>query len=315
MVRLKAALLIGLAVTLSTARPAFPWGETPGSLVSVSVDVEGRETPLLCATDGSGRFYLEARPGARYALRLANRTAERLGVAVTVDGLNVISGERAVPAGPIPHAMTDHRPESDPGRVYILDPWDTTVIRGWRTSLQDVRQFTFVDERASYAARSGKANNKMGWIEIAVYRERRPIVSRYPRQDWIDPMDREAQAKDESAARTQPPAANAAPPATPESARDEARAGSAEQSKRLRGLGYAESSESYPGTGWGPRADDRAVVVSFDPQPFPCERVTLRYEYARALQALGLLPRGPRVRDRLAEREHAESGFARPPDR
>jgi hypothetical protein len=40
--------------------------------------------------------------------------------------------------------------------------------------------------------------------------------------------------------------------------------------------------------------------------------VTLRYEYRRALQALGILPETPH-RDRLAERERGEWGFAQPP--
>ena len=45
-------------------------------------------------------------------------------------------------------------------------------VRGWRTSLEDVRRFTFVDERGSYAARTGRANGKMGWIQAWAYRER-----------------------------------------------------------------------------------------------------------------------------------------------
>ena len=32
--------------------------------------------------------------------------------------------------------------------MYVLDPWQRTTVQGWRTSLQEVRQFTFVDERA-----------------------------------------------------------------------------------------------------------------------------------------------------------------------
>ena len=90
-----------------------------------------------------------------------------MGVVLTVDGLNAISGER----------------DTGRGRMYVLDPWQRTTVQGWRTSLQEVRQFTFVDERASYAARSGKANEKMGWIEIAAYRERRAFVRSAPRQE------------------------------------------------------------------------------------------------------------------------------------
>jgi hypothetical protein len=51
--------------------------------------------------------------------------------------------------------------------------------------------------------------------------------------------------------------------------------------------------------------------VRFDAQPRPADTVTLRYEYAPALRALGLLP-PPWDRDRLRERERGD-GFARPP--
>jgi hypothetical protein len=69
----------------------------------------------------------------------------------------------------------------------------------------------------------------------------------------------------------------------------------------------------YPGTGWGAREDDRAMLVDFEPQPSPAERITLRYEYASALRALGILPAPWWARDRLREREAGESGFAKPP--
>jgi hypothetical protein len=54
------------------------------------------------------------------------------------------------------------------------------------------------------------------------------------------------------------------------------------------------------------------VLVNFDPESNPSQRLTLRYEYASALRALGVLPRPYRA-DRLRERERGEDGFARPP--
>src|SRR6187401_2001187 len=164
------AALTPLAAQAMAHRP-YPGDVAPASLVDVTVEVEGAERPLYAAPDGSGRLYFEARRGARYAIRLSNRSHERLGVVVEVDGLNVISGDRTASSwfG------------SNPGRMYVLDPWDQTDIKGWRTSLDEVRRFTFVEEERSYAARSGQANNKMGWVEIAVYRERNRAVARpYP---------------------------------------------------------------------------------------------------------------------------------------
>jgi len=182
--------------------------------------------------------------------------------------------------------------------MYVLDPWQRTTVQGWRTSLREVRQFTFVDERASYAARSGKANEKMGWIEIAVYRERRPFVQVSPRLESSPPRPSPVESEgDEAGARGQ----NAE-----EAARDSAAAPSAPT------LGDARA-RAYPGTGWGERAHDPVVLVSFDPEASPTERISLRYEYRPALVALGVLPSRVPPRDRLWERDHAEPGFAPPP--
>lgn len=298
------ALFAGLllAPACVSAHP-WPYWESPGSFVSVQVEVDGLRAPLYPAPDGSGRFYLEAREGARYAVSLSNRTGERLGVHMTVDGLNVISGRQ--------EAGRWGRPPGDPGRMYILDPWDSTTVRGWRTSLSDVRRFTFVDERSSYAARSGKANSKMGWIEVAVYRERRraylprplPLDDRWraPRED--EPWDRSEEA---APSGTPAPPAMAAP--GPEAGRD-----ALERAPESMAPLDRTDRRSYPGTGWGPRADDPASVVEFDPEPTPTERIALRYEYRSALRALGILPRSYRDRDRLSERDRGGDGFAPPP--
>ena len=276
-------LLAGAA--LMGASQARPHGltEAPATLVAVSVQVDGRQASLFPAPDGSGRYYLEARAGSRYAVALANRAGERVGVVLTVDGLNAISGER----------------DTGRGRMYVLDPWQSTSVQGWRSSLQEVRQFTFVDERRSYAARSGKANEKMGWIEVAVFRERRAFAQAtpYPYSEPRRPYPIEDQAK-----RGRAPAP-AAPEANSSKDEGEARAG-AEGDAKLR---------SYPGTGWGQRTHDPVVLVSFDPESEPRERITLRYEYRSALVALGVLPPRTSPRDRLWQREHAEPGFAQPP--
>jgi hypothetical protein len=282
MVRAGVAAVV-LAATGEVSAHQYP---APGSLVGVSVDVEGSETPLYRAVDGSGRYYLEARRGARYAFRLTNRTGERLAVLMTVDGLNVISGERQA---------VDQR-----GRMYVLDPYESAHIQGWRSSLDDIRRFTFVDEQRSYATRSGQANARMGWIELAVYREQRPYA-------WRQQPDVTRQRNE--AARD---SASAPPPTTAPSAEGEADAPAAKAGGlSRRSDDQASGSRSYPGTGWGEQAHDPVHVVDFQAQPHPAERITMRYEYASALRALGILPRDV-ARDRLRARERGE-GFAKPP--
>jgi hypothetical protein len=272
--RLLAAMALGLAPAVPA--PAHEGRLVAGALVDVEVEVDGRTTPLYPAPDGSGRLYLEAREGGRYTVALSNRTAERLGVELTVDGLNVISGSR-----------DDRRP----GRMYVLGPGERTEVQGWRTSLREVRRFTFVDEARSYAARTGQANPKVGWIEVAAYREHRPHV----RFEGPMPPSLDRDAAGASSAEAASPRAQA----------------SGEKSE---GRADAPAPRGYPGTGWGARTEDHAVLVDFRPQPQPSDRVTLRYEYKSGLRTLGIDVRPARwSRDRLRERDRAEGGFARPP--
>lgn len=288
-----AALIAGSSLLAACAARADVNGryQIPGSLVDLRVRVDGQATPLYPAPDGSGRYYLEARRGGRYELEVTNHTGARLGVLLAVDGLNVVSGERELPS-------------AGPGRMYVLGAWENVVVRGWRSSMEDVRQFTFVDEQASYSARVNKANAKMGWIEVAVYRER-------PRPEVYQPW------RDESRGRLD------APEKAESSTADKRAAAPADQ-EAARGLGYTApgaapaptmappATESFPGTGWGDRRRDPVVTVQFDPQARPAETLGVRYEYRSALVRLGVLPSWP-PRDRLAERESGREGFAPPP--
>jgi hypothetical protein len=299
--RLRPAL-IALALWAAAAPSRASVWQASGALVDVTIEMDGGSAPLFAARDGSGRFYFEARAGRAYAVRIANRSPERVGVVLAVDGLNAVSGERE--PGPSASAR--------PGRMYVIDPWGDVSVRGWRTSLSDVRRFTFVDERASYAARTGRANARMGWIEAWVYRERSPVHVWRPRPaPWerpSAPYEEKDEARDraEGAPEAAAPRATPAPAPAPEDAQADAKAADGHlQKKRGEGAG------SYPGTGWGSRADDPAMLVDFVPDLRPADCVTLRYEYAPALRALGLLPE-PWDRDRLRQRDQGE-GFARPP--
>ena len=238
--RIVVLMLAGLGLAPCASAHSGGSFQASGSLVGVSVEVAGQPAPLYPAPDGSGRYYLEAREGSRYLVRLTNRSSERLGVVLTVDGLNVISGTR------------DH----GRGRMYVLSPWGSATVKGWRTSLDEVRRFTFVDEKASYAARSGKANSRMGWIEVSVYREHRRWW-RGQGEDHSRPADREEKAgrSGEAAEAPVPPGASPVPEAT---------------SPRADG----SRSRSYPGTGWGSRTRDRVVVVDFEATRSPAERAS-----------------------------------------
>jgi hypothetical protein len=102
-----------------------------------------------------GRLFVPGRPGARYALRLRNLSGGRLLVVLSVDGINVISGETA-----------DWRQVG-----YVLDPGRSYDINGWRKSGTEIAGFTFAPIERSYAALTGRPGN-VGVIGMAVFRER-----------------------------------------------------------------------------------------------------------------------------------------------
>lgn len=102
-----------------------------------------------------GEKYVAGNPGDRYAVRLANRTGQRVLVVLSVDGVNAVSGETASP--------------DQTG--YVLGPWERTEIAGWRKSMREVAQFYFTALPDSYAARTDRPDN-VGVIGAAVFRER-----------------------------------------------------------------------------------------------------------------------------------------------
>jgi len=310
-------LAAALAVSL-TSDAAASWRETTwtdGALVDVQILVEGRRAPLYRASRGEDRHYFRAEEGHDYAIRVRNVTGERVGVLIAVDGINVVSGDRSR--------------LSSGEAMYILGPWETSTIEGWRTSLRDIQRFVFVDERASYAERTGQGNADMGWIRVLAFREDRPNWGWYSHPGRGDELLGDRSSRGESpSSRPGPP--DAAPPqAAPQaSSRESAPSppapsagGRAEVQSENRADGDAlsrapaergyssEMSKSFPGTGWGEHRVDRVRRVDFRPESRPRDHHVLRYEYASGLHALGIYPRG----DRLWEREHGDLGFARPP--
>lgn len=269
------------------------WAE--GRLVDVQVRVDGEAAPLYLAPGRDDRRYFQAFAGRNYSVVLRNNTGRRVAVLLAVDGLNAVSGE-----------ITGLRPNEG---MYVLGAYEQATIRGWRTSLDEVRRFVFVDERRSYAERTGQANSDMGWIRVLSFRERLPWWE--TRGDW----GRLRSGYRDGGPQSSLPAPHEAPRARAEERKDVAPAppmkSMAPEGQDFRAQGESEGGGSFPGTGWGERKQDRVQRTQFDPEPFAVDRIIFRYEYASGLRALGILP-VRRYRDRLDERD-GEMGFAKPP--
>ncbi len=145
--KLRAALA---AMAFLCAGPSFALGRLAD--LSVYDRTQGVQLPVHWH---HGRAYIVGRPGNEYQIALKNRSGEDLLAVVSVDGINVVSGETA-----------------DPGQGgYVLDGYRSYDILGWRKSLQETAAFYFTSLADSYAARTGRADNA-GVIGIALFRRK-----------------------------------------------------------------------------------------------------------------------------------------------
>jgi hypothetical protein len=114
-----------------------------------------------------GRTYIEALQGAEYELRVRNHSADRVAVALSVDGLNTIDAR---------HTSAWNASK------WVIEPYQTITISGWQMSSERARRFYFTDERDSYGAKLGQTAN-LGVISAVFFRERSrpvPITPPYP---------------------------------------------------------------------------------------------------------------------------------------
>jgi hypothetical protein len=147
---------------LCAALLALTASATPhaGSLLDLAV-VDRDTGQVLRTYSDHGKVYVAGTPGHRYSVRMINRTGGRVMTVLSVDGVNAITGQTASP--------------DQSG--YVLGPWESAEIAGWRKSDDEIAQFNFTALPDSYAARTGRPAN-VGVIGVAVYEERVPFWRR-----------------------------------------------------------------------------------------------------------------------------------------
>ncbi len=123
----------------------------------LDVLVNGRPLPEYYAR---GRTYVEALQGAEYELRVRNPSADRVAVALSVDGLNTIDAR---------HTSAWNASK------WVIEPYQTITISGWQMSSERARRFYFTNERDSYGAKLGQTAN-LGVISAVFFRERRRVI-------------------------------------------------------------------------------------------------------------------------------------------
>lgn len=104
----------------------------------------------------NSQTYVEGRKGSEYKIRIKNNNYFKVLVIPSVDGLSVMDGKPA-----------DYKSSG-----YILYPYETTVIEGWRTDLDFIRKFIFTRKNKSYSAKTEQGTSNLGVIGLAVFREK-----------------------------------------------------------------------------------------------------------------------------------------------
>jgi hypothetical protein len=223
-----------------------------GHLMDVRIVDRARNT-TLAEHRHRGSTYVAGRPGERYAVRLANRSGARVLVVLSIDGVNAISGDTAATAQ----------------TGYVLSPWQSADITGWRKSDAEAAAFYFTALPDSYAARTGRPHN-VGVIGAAVFRERVPLPRPFEAVPYSSGRDGGAARQESRRSADNSSAADEAPAREREAA-------AAARSDKL-GTGHGEREHAPIGR----TAFERATSQ-------PAEIVQVRYDSHANLVASGVI--------------------------
>jgi hypothetical protein len=249
-----------------------------------------------------GSLYFAGQQGERYDLRLTNNTGERVEAVITVDGRDVISGE-----------LGNYKKQ----RGYVLDPWSSVVIPGYRQSLDQVAAFRFSDLAGSYTGLRGSPEHA-GVVGVAVFTEKRRSARRHKKALAIAPPQPYYEPYYQGATNDA-----AAPTAFPESPREERRSEgeaaeravspSAPPATADSGGGFAPApAPSQLGTAYGETQYSAVQEVNFKRhrKRKPDAFLTIYYDSPQGLANKGITVASPVL---VQPQPFPESGFAAPP--
>jgi hypothetical protein len=231
-----------------------------------------------------GELFAMGTYGRRYNVRVTNHTGRRVEAVVTVDGRDVISGSPG-----------DFKRQ----RGYLIDPYNSVVIEGFRTNASEVAAFRFTTPGNSYSSRMGSPEN-VGVIGAAFFPEApppppppRPVMPMPVPESRRESRDYEGLGTGSGRAAEAPAAKPSAAPASPHRSGAGAKADS-----------YGDSYESSRdreasniGTEYGESTYSSVVEVPFRRarQSSPERVLTMRYDDRAGLEARGIVTR-PRPR-------------------
>ena len=269
------------------------------SLVSMAL-VRGDGSAFPTFFDGS-TTWIAGSEGDRYDLHIQNHSKGRVEVVVSVDGRDVISGKPG-----------DYRKQ----RGYVLEPFGSLIVEGYRQSLDQIAAFRFSSLSDSYSARLGTPGN-VGVIGVAAFAEK---VHEPRRKRALAPISADPFPGEEAEFQAAPAA--------------EARMVTGGRDKKSsRGLGRdeaaVEGSWASPepgnriGTEYGESKFSPVEEVEFkrESKKRPDQLLVLRYDSVDGLRARGIVtepswrpePEPWREPEPIRPRHRSDRDFAKPP--
>ena len=252
-------------------------------------DPWGRSLPSF---DHRGELFVLGTSGQRYSLRVQNHTGRRVEAVITVDGRDVLSGRPG-----------DYVRQ----RGYIIEPYGSVRVEGFRQSLEAVAAFRFSAKEEAYSSLMGTPEN-VGIIGAAFFpeaRRRRPPPIAIPRRPRAESSAGAAPARSADARGL----AGEAKSKRSRSASPQAPSSAAEAS--------LDDEASNIGTEYGESRSSRVREVTFRRADAtqPARVIAVRYDDRAGLEARGILPRPPLPRKHPPRAFPVSQRFAPPPPR
>jgi len=232
------------------------------------------------------RSYLEAKDGKSYGIKVKNKSNERIGLVIAVDGRNIISGKKS-------YLKSNER-------MYILNPYQHSTYKGWRSNRNRVNEFYFTDVPDSYADRTFGDTSAMGVIAVAVFKEKNGRWYQEREYDY-DTYSRHRDYRNKSKKRTKPNSKHRSAP----------------ESKAQKHGGYESDALDEAGTGYGEDRYAPTRRVHFKAKRKPAVKHIIKYEWKETLCELGVTYCGRRYRNnnRLWNNERHGQYAPPPPSR
>ncbi len=119
----------------------------PASAGGYSLQLEDQYGNQLNTYHHRGATYVLGNYNTRYNVRITNHTGARVEAVLTVDGRDAVTGD-----------VGNYKTQ----RGYVIDPYGSIVIDGFRKSMSSVAAFRFTNPGDSYSSRRGTPQNVGG---------------------------------------------------------------------------------------------------------------------------------------------------------